>query len=285
MYKYLSILLGLFLSMQWASANPQVMKTVYQNYDETAECYIGIQKSSLGFSKYCMRMHMQKTADDKSYYLTVGHHADSHQFTMNSIGLIVENINSAGEILGQKKLVDVGILTDLPTQYHFQQLGDDDYGFFATADATELGITRGNLLIVGDQDGEVFSSTLPIMYENDQTSESLQGTYRILDRHQADIYPIEVRLTGQYHGQIYRQVPYVAVFDAEQNTYRMPDDYPLNDRHADNATVYLSTINDDSTACKNSAMNYDQAHLSKIGDTLIKMMQGDSRNDVIICQN
>ncbi len=282
MKKYIGLsLMGIML--QFASANDAIMKDAYRNYDAKQKCYMGINKSEHGIDKFCMKLHANETvASDrfpdhfKTYYLAVGNNVEDSHVSAGNIGLIIED-NGEGydnNLMAQEKYVSAGSSGYAPTDYKFNKIGFNSYGFFTETGYTGQGITQGGMLIIGDNDGKIFTAYIPSFFDNsgftddENELESIGATYKILKNNQQKIYPIEITFNGKYEGKTYHQKSYVLQFDEQKQKYIIPSGYPFADPDSNNEVVDL-TINPafqgkwvtEPVLCRYPTIEHDQQYI------------------------
>lgn len=279
----------MILGMQYASANEHIMKDAYRNYDAAQKCYMGINKTDNGIDKFCMKLHANETAANdqfqnqfKTYYLAIGNNMEDSHVSTGNVGLIIED-NGEGydnRVIAQEKYINAGSSGYPPIDYKFNKIGFNSYGFFTETGYTGQGVTQGGILIVGDNNDKIFTAYIPSFYDDsgfagEEESESISATYKILNNKQQQIYPIEMIFNGNYSGKEYRQKSYVLQFDAQQQKYILPADYPFEDPDKE----YSESINEafqgkwvtDIALCHNSTIEHDQQYLLTVNDKVIDL--------------
>lgn len=287
MKKYIGFGL-MIMGMQYTFANQNIMQDAYRNYDVAQKCYMGINKTEYGVDKFCMNLHANETvANDqfqnqfKTYYLTVGNNVDNAHVSAGNIGLIIKD-NGEGydnRLIAQEKYISAGSSGYAPTDYKFNKIGFNSYGFFTEIGYTGQGVTQGGILIVGDNDGKIFNAYIPSFFDDsgfsDESNESISATYKILNNNQQQIYPIEMTFNGKYEDKEYRQKSYILQFDAQKQKYVLPSDYPFLDPDSD----HIEAINEafqgkwvtDIALCHNSTIDNDQQYLLTVNDKVIDL--------------
>lgn len=204
MNKYISLTL-VFIGMNTAIANEKVMNDAYRNYDSKQKCYMAMNKTDNGIEQFCMKLHAYETVTNdqfpdqfKTYYLAVGNNIEESHVSTGNIGLIIEG-NGEGydnRLIAQNKFISAGSSGYAPTDYKFNKIGFNSYGFFTETGYTAQGITQGGMLIIGENNGEVFNAYIPTYYDNsgyvaeDGGIESIEAKYKILVNKNNEMYPI-----------------------------------------------------------------------------------------------
>lgn len=238
-------ILGLMLAMPLATAKTDVMKEAYKEYSESEMCYFATKETESGISQYCVSLYANEAVPNeaqeghyKTYYLAVGDNFEKAHVLQGNIGLIIEDNGKGFEskVIAQELFIDAGSSGYAPTDYQFQKIGFNSYGFVAETGYMGQGVSQGGIMIVGDHNGKIFDSYIPTFYDDsshyaggdhEELSESIEGSYELIPNDQQKMYDIKVTLNGYYIGTEFKDQSFVMTFDEQMQQYNIPADYPL----------------------------------------------------------
>lgn len=280
----------MMLSMPLTLANQNIMKDAYRNYDDQLGCYIGINKIQHGIDKFCMVLKAHETVPNedvkgqyKTYYLATGDNIETSHVSEGNIGLVIEDNGEGQEsrIIAEKKFIGAGSSGYAPTDYTFHKIGVNSYAFFTETGYTTQGITSGGLLIVGDDNGKIFTDYIPTFYDDsghvaeDGDMAVIDAKYIVLPDNENKMYPIKITMNGNYQGKAYDNKSYFLNFNGKTNRYILPANYPFVDNQSGDLAVINSALQGqwatDISLCRDPEIQNDQQYILQVDDQMINL--------------